>query len=152
MNQSIKIQHQVSDTSIEIYQFQNIGDNTWKYVGISFSNRSNNNDVWGHNWDKSRKIQSKKEKELLDLAFKFGYENVAEAWDCEPDGQSFDEEAALIQRKYNPCVQKTKDGRAYYSGNYWGYGDRKGTYEPRLSQQQIKIEILNQISRILIVI
>lgn len=152
MNQSIKIQHQVSDTSIEIYQFQNIGDNTWKYAGIYFSNRNDNNDVWGHNWDKSKKIQSQKEKDLLALAIKFGYETFDEAIDCEPEGQSFDEWAAIIRRKYNPCCQKTKDGRAYYSGMFWGYGDRKGEHEPKLSQQQIKIEILDQISRILVVI
>lgn len=152
MNQTIEIHYQISDTSKEIYQFQQTGDNTWKYVGIYFSNRNDVSDLWGDRWKKDIAFLCQKDQELKALAVKFGYDDFLEAIDNEPEGGSFDEEAALIQRKYNPCCQKTNKGELYYSGIHWGYGNRKGQYKPKLSSEEIEKEIVNKILKFRIVI
>ncbi|MHA2047742.1 MAG: hypothetical protein ACW99G_23410 [Candidatus Thorarchaeota archaeon] len=135
----IKIEHIIDETSKEIYKFRECGD-SWDYVGIFYSHRDDADDVWGDEW--SEHYADKRSEELNAVAESLGLESTSEmcGWDWDTHGHHFEE----VKRKYNPVCQKTKHGKTRYSGSH---GGRRDHPTPKISVDEIKAEILKQISK-----
>jgi hypothetical protein len=154
---SITIEHKVDETHMEIYEFDKSG-NIYYYSGIMFSNRNDENDIWGHEWPNNKELQEKKEEEIMVLAREEGYSSASS---FEYDVWNFDSfyhytfKLMEIAEKYNPCCNKTKSGEPYYYGCSWGSyddSDYKKKNPPKISVDKIREEILNKVSKIKIVL
>lgn len=146
-NQTISIHHIIDETSKEIYEFEKTSSNTWEYVGIYFSHRNDKNDVWGDQWDKF--YESHRIFNYDEIAKSLGYNDHTEIFD-ECDYHSYEcDKLREIDTKYNPTCQKTKNFKTYYYGIYWGYGSKERlNYPPKITEEQVKQEILKQTSKI----
>lgn len=136
----VEIQHIVDERTKEIYHFEKHGS-VWKYVGIYFSRRNDENDIWGDEWTK--RFHDQKMEELNFWAQSKGYEDYYSIGWTDLDAWTDKWEIDEIRNKYNPVCQSTKHGEPYYSGQYGGELPK-----PKISVDQIKIEILKQVSKI----
>jgi hypothetical protein len=98
----IEIENKISDTSMEIYEFD-VHGNRVDYVGIMYSNRNDKNDVWGHKWSDPNNF--KKEKEELEK-----YIKEFEVYSLS-DNLVYDSKYDELCDRVNPICNKTKDGR-----------------------------------------
>lgn len=148
-NHKISIHHKIDETSKEIYEFERTSSNTWDYVGIYFSHRNDEDDVWGDEWGKFYEDLKILEKDRI--AESFGYSGHSEMLDGF-DYYSYEyDKLREIDTKYNPICQKTKHGKTYYSGMSWGCNTKdkdRSKYIPKISKEEIKEEILRQTSKI----
>ena len=134
----MKIEHVIDDTSKEIYEFK-FTNISWEYVGIMYSNRNDANDIWGDEW--SEHFADKRRDEINAIASELGLCSLEEMteWDWEANGYHFSE----VENHYNPCCQKTIHGETRCHGSY---GGRHGHPTPKISIDEIKAEILKQVS------
>lgn len=144
MFQAISIPYIINNTSKEIYEFKQTTINRWEYVGIYYSNRNDENDVWGDEWNKF--YAEKMEEEIQAVVLANGFEDFSDMMENTCSCSFSDREISLIRRKYSPSIQKTQDGRLYYSGIYWGLGRSKGKPAPKMSEKKISEEILRRLS------
>lgn len=137
----IEIEYIVSPTLKEIYWFEREGREDWRYVGIMYSRRNDENDIWGDQWEEY--YDKQKDEELEELARKHGFDSLFDAnWDrenCPP-------ELRKIIDKYNPIANHTKNGEPYYCGEIFANWSKKPA--PKLSIEEIKQKILEKISKI----
>ena len=142
---NIQIEYIINSKSKEIYRFESHMLGVWQYVGIMYSNRNDETDVWGDKWnDHYKKVR---DEELNILANKNGYDNLNEWLDEDPH-TNYNIELGKILLKYNPCCNKTLDGRPYYHGRSWSYGYDKDRPLPIMTEDQIKNAILRQTTNI----
>jgi hypothetical protein len=137
----ISIEHRINETTKEIYIFQSFEVGVWLYVGIYYSNRNDETDVWGDEWNK--KYSKKRDEELDFLANKNGYDKIDEWVDNDVHAKYNGELYKLID-KYRPTCNKTLDGRTYYHGRSWSYGYGSDQPRPKISEEQIKDAILRK--------
>ena len=78
-NKSILIHHKLNETSKEIYMFEKFSSNIWAYSGIFFSNRNDEYDDWGDEWEVTRKVA--KNQKFDELVKSLGYSNRNEMLD-----------------------------------------------------------------------
>lgn len=149
---TVEIEHKINSTHMEIYEFVKHG-NTYYYSGIMFSNRNDENDIWGHNWRSNKILKACKMEEVRKLAEKNGYYDVRDfedvVWNCYGlEGCS--DKLRAIDRKYNPAYNKTKSLEPYYHGVSWGINasNYKAKYPPKLTEKQIKNRIIKKVSKI----
>jgi hypothetical protein len=141
----VSIEHKLNSTSKEIYEFISLERGVWKYSGIFYSNRNDETDVWGDEWEKT--YSKVRDEELNLLANKNGYADVDE-WIDNDIHAEYNEELDKIIKRYRPTCNKTLDGRTYYHGISWGYGFSEPKHTPKISIEQIKDSILRQTSNI----
>ena len=140
---NIEVEHIIDDTAKEIYLFKAPAypPFIFEYAGISFVFRDGRGDVWGDEW--SNHHSKDKNAELNKRCLELTGEDYGEIspWDHE----RFSSEFSKIEQKYNPCALTTKHGKRRYSGAYFGSNSEKPT--PKMSIEEIKIAILEQLSR-----
>lgn len=137
------VEYIIDDISKEIYHFVLSGD-TWIYSGIYYVHRNDRDDVWGDQWGDKYKI--KQREELDELSISLGYAHYDEMGDeC---GEWMDDRVDEIYNAYNPVCQKTRHGKPYYSGCYWGYGLRDKQYDPKMSEEDLIKYITRQVSKV----
>jgi hypothetical protein len=129
----IEIENKISDTSMEIYEFDVHGKKV-DYVGIMYSNRNDKNDAWGHKWDDPKYL--KKEKEELEK-----YIKEFEVYSLS-DNLVYDSKYDELCDRVNPICNKTKDGKPYYHGTFWGYNS--GRAKIKMSREKLMTEILKK--------
>jgi hypothetical protein len=114
-------------------------------VGIYFSHRNGENDVWGDEW--SKHFKSLKIQRLDNLAKSFGYFDYSDMSYNYNFRSDVDEKLTELETMFNPVVNKTINGDTYYSGMNWGSdGTISKKYTPKLTMTEIKDQILKQIS------
>lgn len=140
---NIKIEHIISSTSKEIYEFSCVGDNEWRYKGIMYSNRDDSKDKWGEKWGKKEK-----EKEILTLAKKLvnkydpkitSTKEILRVFYAYYE-EDFEYEVLEIENKWMPTCNKTKHGLTRYYGSYPGD-------TPKISKEEIKEKISKTITK-----
>lgn len=139
----VSVEYIIDDTSKEIYEFEKMG-NVWHYVAAYYAYRNDKDDVWGDDWGDH--YESKRSKELDEMAVSLGYEDAGDLSDY-GDWHDVDK-MNEIYLKYNPVCQKTIHGESYYGGCSWGYGSRNGKHTPKMSEKDIIKEITRQVTKV----
>lgn len=142
----VVIEHIISPTLKEIYEFERQGD-VWKYVGICWSRRNGENDIWGD--ELGAFYSEQKVKELTELVRKHGYKDLDEYYDCAPEySRTLDDEFSDIVDKFSPTMTKTLSGMPYRSGVYFSNKPKTPDQLPKISDEEIKAKILEKISNV----
>jgi len=134
----IEIKHKESETKMYIYGFDIFDDFTYEHVSTMISCRNDENDIWGHLWNEKYKKDLEEE-----------YEKIVEA---HPNLDSVEIEDLLefyaLEKKYNPCCNKTVNGETYYSGcSFSNRGAESDEYKLKISDETIYKNILIQFTK-----
>ena len=114
---NIKIYHQISETERDVYEFfikNNIrGKLVYTYCSYCKS-RKDTLHPWGDQWENYYRSEKFSEKREIEREFlkENGYE-YGESWE---DTTEWDEKFYELDKRYNPIIQKTVDGKPYLSG------------------------------------
>jgi len=134
----IEIIYEISPTYREIYEFE-ICMKRVKYVGIYYSRRNDEDDLWGDLWSATHKEKRTAEEKVVEDK----HENYCSCEYCRYC-RDFDQEMAKIRIKYNPIENKTKEGKPYYSGT--SFGGEKGP-EIKMPIKELKTAIRNELTK-----
>ena len=141
----IKIEHTIDDTSKEIYEFEYRGGE-WLYTGIMYSHRNDKNDVWGDDWNTAYEFI--RQEDLDRISRELVFDDFGDLLGDYRYSDFLPDEINEIDKKYNPCCQKTAQGKTYYSGIYWGYGSTSKKHLPKLKEEDIIRDIKRQTAKV----
>jgi hypothetical protein len=136
----IKIQKQISDTHLEIYEFELLST-LISYSSILISRRNDINDIWGHFWKKH--YFEEEYKKRGDLLKKHGYEDMMDAL----NDQSVLNDLYEIEKQYNPVANKTKDGKPYLSGCSFGGSLLRDEHKIKMTKQELRKKIFEEVEK-----
>jgi hypothetical protein len=123
----IKIEHEISDTEMEIYKFD-VSLHRINYVGITWSNRDSKEDIWGHKYEDYllEKFSSEIEKlnNMVDEGM-ISYEDYREE----------------IDTIFVPQHTKTIHGKTRQSGSFGGKNP-----EPKIDLVELKKLIIDKLN------
>jgi hypothetical protein len=110
----LKIHHQISKTSKEIYEFLfNDFGRTPYFSYFSHTRSHRDHRPWGDEWAEFYKKEKEHELSVLRAKFlaKNGYEYTDDGWHHTYD--DIDHEFSMVEEKYNPVLNKTFDGKPF---------------------------------------
>lgn len=124
----IEIKHELSETYREIYVFD-VLPTFVIYRGIYYSHRNDRFDIWGDEWaDVYGKDEGDAKQKCISKYQQCFFDEIPRS--CQLEWEA-------IGNKYNPVLNKTKDGKSYYSGQMGGLT----LPTPKLSVEELRQKI-----------
>jgi hypothetical protein len=127
----IKIRHEISETSEEIYIFE-IYPNSIFYKGILFSNRDSKDDIWGYGYEDYLNIKHSEEIQELTRMF-------------DNDILSLDEYNDRLDVIFAPKNSKTIHNKSRLTGTFGGHTE----YPPKIEPVKLKQMIIKEVNSLM---